>query len=160
MIVKNSLRDLTKKIVVGVAVGGAPILTVGCAAPPEAHPVVSAPMVSEKQQVAQLLASRDPQAIDSFLAAYPASRYNVHLLNSLPPGVLAQLSGTTVAGLPPQVTRHLTRRTRAALARISEQNGEPDATPAAPAAPSYSTPDSFGSPGGGGQNGGPSRGSY
>ena len=129
MVVKSPLRDLTRKIVLGVTVGGAPLLTIGCAAPPQAQPVVAAPELPEKQQVSQLLASRDPQAIDAFLAAHPTSRYNVSLLNSLPPSVLASLSRSTIAELPPQVTRHLTRRTRHALARAMSAPGDGSVVP-------------------------------
>ena len=139
------LRFLTKTVVLGVTVGAAPMLTVGCAMPPQAQPMVSASEPTERDQLSQAMTSRDPQAVDAFLAAYPNSRYVPSLLNGLPPSVLACVSKAAIGGLPRHTVRHLSRRARTVLSHAACRGGDGGGPVQAPGTAIEGT--SFGSPG-------------
>jgi hypothetical protein len=118
---------LTRALLVGVALGTVPLLSVGCAqleqvfqpnpdARPEARDASSvAAQGSEQELCDRALASRARGDVEALIARFPSARCIPDVLSALTPQTLNQLSPATLGLIPPETQRRIPRATAAHL---------------------------------------------
>ena len=113
----------------GIAIGGAPLLTLGCS--PESTGQLRSTL-SEPALYSLARQKGDARTVNSFLYTYPSSRLIPGLLDSMPPRALAGVSVNLIAALPESIQGRLSPRVRITLsqsaARTTDDHGSQRST--------------------------------